>query len=628
MEACALSPSSEGWQDCMCMGRSTKICEECKIPEFTAQITPQCTDQCVVVPCTDCVVSDPPCVATAGPYVCNFSCQGGYECSGFQEFLQCCSNGLQTYPGSSGSSTSGVVQPPFPLDLNFNPLLCDCMPPNQGLQHGAPPAQNNTHFHTPSSLSDAGCSIVTTPSLQPSPPSQFTHLGSSNQFRPLESDSQSFAGPSQTFTIPPTSPTPPVQSFANHHPSHALSLQTHAQLPPPTPSPTSSASSFPCMWADCHSTFTSLTELVGHVNVQHLRLPSPAPSPHRSSMDNLSCHWGDCQLYPNPASSADAPTDNQLDTALSILATHLFQDHLGLPPNPFLARLNQAQAQLNSSPFTHPTPSATPTPTLSSAPSPGGSSATSSPRLSGALSESLTLSSFTSTSTPFSPSTSFSPASTFSPTSTPAPTPTSAPTTPRPSLHECSDDQHYCRWQNCRAVFATCDELTEHTTSAHVGGGKSHYDCFWEGCARNGANGFASKQKICRHLQSHTGHRPFQCKVCKQYFSEAATLQQHMRRHTQEKPYVCDFPGCGKAFAITGALTIHKRIHNGQKPFKCTYCEKAFAESSNLSKHLRTHTGARPYTCTEKDCNKSFARPDQLTRHMGVHKKKGGVKSS
>ncbi|KAJ2968835.1 hypothetical protein NUW54_g13104 [Trametes sanguinea] len=85
---------------------------------------------------------------------------------------------------------------------------------------------------------------------------------------------------------------------------------------------------------------------------------------------------------------------------------------------------------------------------------------------------------------------------------------------------------------------------------------------------------------------SHTGHRPFQCSVCHQHFSEAATLAQHMRRHTQEKPYVCDFPGCGKAFAIAGALTIHKRIHNGSKPFKCTYCDRAFSESSNLSKHL------------------------------------------
>ena len=53
------------------------------------------------------------------------------------------------------------------------------------------------------------------------------------------------------------------------------------------------------------------------------------------------------------------------------------------------------------------------------------------------------------------------------------------------------------------------------------------------------------------------------------------------------EPYVCDFPGCGKAFAIAGGLRIHKRVHNGEKPFKCSECGRGFAESSNLSKHVR-----------------------------------------
>lgn len=56
-----------------------------------------------------------------------------------------------------------------------------------------------------------------------------------------------------------------------------------------------------------------------------------------------------------------------------------------------------------------------------------------------------------------------------------------------------------------------------------------------------------------------------------------------------------DFPGCGKSFAITGALTIHKRTHNGHKPFKCTFCDRAFTESSNLSKHVRTFPPSPPF---------------------------------
>ncbi|EGN96608.1 hypothetical protein SERLA73DRAFT_184700 [Serpula lacrymans var. lacrymans S7.3] len=323
------------------------------------------------------------------------------------------------------------------------------------------------------------------------------------------------------------------------------------------------------MWANCGAVFSSLSDLVGHVNLQHLRIP-PAPQPSTLmdpsfGIDSLSCQWGDCTAYPSPSSIPGSSTGNLHDSATCILATHLLNDHLGIHNHePFSGNV-PVTAQTQAPAFPDPVESlASPPASLNS-----------------------------------------------------------ASHSPSPSPHECSGT-HICHWKSCSESFSSCDELTAHITAVHIGSGKPHYDCFWEGCTRHGENGFTSKQKISRHLQSHTGHRPFQCTVCKQNFSEAATLQQHMRRHTQEKPYVCDFPGCGKAFAITGALTIHKRTHNGHKPFKCTYCERAFAESSNLSKHLRTHTGARPYTCTADGCGKAFARPDQLARHMSVHRKKGG----
>ena len=68
--------------------------------------------------------------------------------------------------------------------------------------------------------------------------------------------------------------------------------------------------------------------------------------------------------------------------------------------------------------------------------------------------------------------------------------------------HDCSNDaSHVCRWTGCGQSFAACDALTEHIASSHIGSGRAHYDCFWEGCGRNGDNGFASKQKISRHMQ-------------------------------------------------------------------------------------------------------------------------------
>lgn len=120
--------------------------------------------------------------------------------------------------------------------------------------------------------------------------------------------------------------------------------------------------------------------------------------------------------------------------------------------------------------------------------------------------------------------------------------------------------EHMCLWPGCteRQPFASSGDLMEHLSEVHVGRGKDSYRCFWDGCGGPEGRLFSSRQKVLRHLQSHTGHRPFVCSVCSQSFSEAAPLAAHMRRHADDKPFVCDHPGCGKAFAISSSLTIHK----------------------------------------------------------------------
>lgn len=70
-----------------------------------------------------------------------------------------------------------------------------------------------------------------------------------------------------------------------------------------------------------------------------------------------------------------------------------------------------------------------------------------------------------------------------------------------PHVHTPCSGTHVCHWKDCDQAFVTCSDLTTHLTVAHVGAGKAHYDCHWKECNRNGNHGFASKQKICRHLQ-------------------------------------------------------------------------------------------------------------------------------
>lgn len=247
-------------------------------------------------------------------------------------------------------------------------------------------------------------------------------------------------------------------------------------LLPPTQPVYSSPSMIPCMWGECKASFASLSELVGHVDLQHLRQPTFLSNTLET--DPLPCLWQNCDLSWSPECIASSSTASEFNGLRAALETHLLQDHLGLKDHPLGRQAIASQA---------------------------------------------------------------------------APSPTEIPPIISSTSHFCASSTHFCRWQSCGKSFESCDALTAHITTTHVGGGKTQYECFWEGCQRHGEHGFSSKQKICRHVQvsrsfskkiilsnagsvfqSHTGHRPFQCKICQQYFSEAATLQQHMRRHTQE----------------------------------------------------------------------------------------------
>lgn len=383
------------------------------------------------------------------------------------------------------------------------------------------------------------------------------------------------------------------------------------------------ARSVVCLWGACRDTFASHADLITHVNTVHLGVPPPPvslpsvnllpQSQHNSQhlhttcslqQPTLACHWGDCGL--SGFQSGALSPGHQEFSSLSVLANHLLQEHLGLPLSTDIETLLGLGPASQSGTLPGVTPSLQ---------VPQGPRAT--PRENSQMITSPTLADsprmMATDIIPSPPTT----ASTLSPASeqTSPPSTSRQPASP-PSV---TPSQHKCCWIGCGQTFESVDDLSKHVVDEHVGGGKGVYSCQWEGCDRNGSKAFSSKQKILRHLQTHTGHRPFVCLTCGQHFSEAATLQQHQRRHTSEKPYVCDHPGCGKSFAVAGALTIHKRTHSGVKPFKCTYCDRAFAESSNLSKHLRTHTGVKPYVCKEPGCGKRFCRPDQLNRHRAIH---------
>jgi len=84
-----------------------------------------------------------------------------------------------------------------------------------------------------------------------------------------------------------------------------------------------------------------------------------------------------------------------------------------------------------------------------------------------------------------------------------------------------------------------------------------------------------------------------------------------------ERPYACPVENCPRRFSRSDELTRHMRTHTGQKPFQCRICMRNFSRSDHLTTHIRTHTGEKPFAC--EVCGRRFARSDERRRHMKIH---------
>ena len=124
----------------------------------------------------------------------------------------------------------------------------------------------------------------------------------------------------------------------------------------------------------------------------------------------------------------------------------------------------------------------------------------------------------------------------------------------------------------------------------------------------------ATKQNLAEHRRTHTGNKPYKCNMCTYAATTSSHLVKHKRVHTGEKPYQCDWDTCTFAATSSSDLVKHKRSHTKQKPYSCTLCKYKASQSGTITRHMATHTGVRPFAC--EYCSHRFTLKGDLRRHL------------
>lgn len=159
-------------------------------------------------------------------------------------------------------------------------------------------------------------------------------------------------------------------------------------------------------------------------------------------------------------------------------------------------------------------------------------------------------------------------------------------------------DQYLFTCAICWRGLKHCDEKVEHEASCKI----RRYECYL--CHYS----IMDKTHLKRHMGTHTGEKPFQCKCCSKKFIQKNNLKQHMKNHSNRHftPYHFQCLVCARKFIKQNEKDQHEATCQRRR-YECYLCKKFMSHlKNNLMKHTRVHhTGDKSFQ--SEQCRKPFS---------------------
>ena len=112
----------------------------------------------------------------------------------------------------------------------------------------------------------------------------------------------------------------------------------------------------------------------------------------------------------------------------------------------------------------------------------------------------------------------------------------------------------------------------------------------------------------------------FKCPIrgCKKIFGMVKDWNSHHLSSHSTVKYQC--AKCLKWMTTPNRFADHKYYHQEAR-YKCGRCNKSFHFNSGLQLHKNLHRRNKVYRCFAKNCDHSYKWPQDLLRHVKVHRK-------